>query len=56
MSCKAEWDWSECTTGVCPECGADVDSCGEAVTGCWESTETCSLCGAAPCDGSCWHE
>jgi len=53
MDCRAEWDWSEDKTGICPNCGEEVDSDGEAVTGCYHSKETCSLCGAAPCEGDC---
>jgi len=56
MDCKAEWDWSEDKTGLCPECGGEVDGIGLAVIGCWESTETCSYCAAALCDGGCRHE
>lgn len=39
--------------GECPECGADVDEDGDAVSGCNYSPVACKTCGDAPCDGSC---
>jgi hypothetical protein len=37
----------------CPDCGEDVDSDGDAMSGCHWSPVDCKTCGSAPCDGSC---
>lgn len=37
----------------CIDCEEDVDEYGDAVNVCGYSPVTCSVCEAAPCDGSC---
>lgn len=51
MSCCEPWENE--AVGICPECGGDTDSEGNAATGCEYSPKTCETCGAQPCDGSC---
>lgn len=50
--CCDGWDYGE-PVGICPECEADVDANGDAVSGCHYSPVICPVCGDAPCDGSC---
>jgi len=38
---------------VCPDCGAETDEDGEALTGCHYSPTLCETCGDSPCDDSC---
>jgi hypothetical protein len=47
--------WSgehEKSNGNCPACGGETFD-GEAVNNCFASPETCPVCHATPCDGSC---
>jgi len=50
--CCDGWNYGE-PAGECPTCGEPVDADGDAVTGCRYSHIDCTVCGSAPCDGSC---
>jgi len=53
--CCDGWDNTEYAKEIkeCPECGAEVDEDGDALTGCHYSPIGCETCGDAPCDQSC---
>jgi len=54
MTCCDGWkpDDGEEINGECPDCG-EVTINGVAAYGCNYSPQTCTTCGAQPCDWSC---